>query len=408
MIKTLFTISLILILLLSCAPKIKREIVSEGPIIRVQLSTITNKDSILFTDSYTLQSEEAYYEFGRSNNHVYIRPLKDGLQIYNTNRNLVYRHHFPVILNPENENSHFIFKNNEYAGSIILTKASDSSLYLINRLPLEEYLKGVVPAEIFATKREYFEAVKAQAICARTYAINRLEENREKLFDIQSTIMDQVYTGFKNHKKLADQAINDTEGTIITHEGKAAVVYYHSTCGGKLESVQNVWPKQNEPYLQGGIDAVRDIFSCSASPHFRWLEQRSIDDLDNAFYKYFGKGFLRNQVTDTLRLNFNIQVLKRNSTGRIDEIEISYADTTVRLNNYNIRRFFAQPPAKYLRSNLFYFSQVNDSTLQIHGGGSGHGVGMCQFGALNMSERGFRYYHILNKYFPGTILAKKY
>jgi stage II sporulation protein D len=169
-----------------------------------------------------------------------------------------------------------------------------------------------------------------------------------------------------------------------------------------------VWPEKNFAYLQGGIDAVSDFFSCSSSPYFRWTEKRNIAQLDSAFFKQFNKGMLQKPIADTLNLKYAVNITKRNSSGRATEIEISSADTTIALSGYNIRRFFAESPAQYLRSNLFFISQADDSTLTLHGAGYGHGVGMCQFGALYMSQQGFRYYHILGKYFPGTKLSKMY
>ena len=89
-------------------------------------------------------------------------------------------------------------------------------------------------------------------------------------------------------------------------------------------------------------------------------------------------------------------------------MRIDYADTTVVLSGYEIRRFLSAPGKNYLRSNLFYLSQTDESSLTIYGAGYGHGVGMCQFGALYMARQGFQHYHILSKYFPQTKLFRKY
>ncbi len=266
----------------------------------------------------------------------------------------------------------------------------------------------MVPAEIPATKQDEFEAIKAQAICARTYALNSLESNSDSFYDVQATIADQVYDGFDRHTALADQAIEETRGVIITYNGQPATVYYHSTCGGRLESAVNVWPGSPIAYLEGGVDAVSDIYSCSVSPYFRWLHTRSFSELDSLFELQYQRGLLKNSVEDTLEINLDLQVVKRNSTGRVSELQITYADTTVTLSGYQIRHFFKDKNGRSLPSNLFYLTQPDDSTLTIHGGGFGHGVGMCQFGALHMARRGFMHYHIINKYFPGTKLVRKY
>jgi len=161
-------------------------------------------------------------------------------------------------------------------------------------------------------------------------------------------------------------------------------------------------------YLEGGNDAVSDIFSCSVSPYFRWLETRTFHELDSLFEQNYQKGRLKNPVKDTTELNIDIQVLKRNSSGRVSDLQINYADTTVLLSGYQIRHFFKDKAGRSLPSNLFYLTQTDDSTLTINGGGFGHGVGMCQFGALYMARHGFMHYHIISKYFPGTKLIRKY
>jgi stage II sporulation protein D len=393
---------------IACVPQIRETERGPGPEIRVLLATIDTRDTISFRGSYILQSEEAQYEFGQRNSDLTIQPLPDGLQLYNQNRNLLYRNAFPVILLPQQTDSRFRYHGREYAGAVYFQPAPGSGLYLINKLLLEEYLKGVVPAEIPANKEEDFEAIKAQAICARTYALRHLEDNRAKLYDVQSTVSDQVYAGFDRHTRLADQAIGETAGVIISYQGQPATVYYHSTCGGKLASAKNIFSGNDLPYLPGGTDAVGNTFSCSISPYFRWEQRRTFEELDDAFFKFYSKRRLGESVEDTLQLTCHLQITGRDSSGRVSGLSIDYADTTVVLNGYQIRRFLAPPGTTYLPSNLFYLSQSGDSTLVIHGAGYGHGVGLCQFGALFMSQRGFKHYHILSKYFPQTKLLRKY
>ena len=138
------------------------------------------------------------------------------------------------------------------------------------------------------------------------------------------------------------------------------------------------------------------------------METRSFVELDSLFEIKYDKGRLAIPVEDTTELHLNLQIAKRNSSGRVSDLEIAYGDTSVMLTGYEIRHFFKDKNGKSLPSNLFYLEQSNDSTLAIHGGGFGHGVGMCQYGALYMAQHGFMHYHIINKYFPGTKLVRKY
>jgi stage II sporulation protein D len=394
----------------ACTPLVKKPVQEStaGPYVRVLLSAIQAKDSLTFSGRYILYSEEARYEFGLKNNLLYILPLTNGIQLYNQNRNLLYKQHFPIILEPADATSSFIYKGKAYSGSIYFQPASENSVHLINNILLENYLSGVVPAEIPSTKKENFEAIKAQAICARTYALNRMEDMADALYDLKATIADQVYAGLDRQSALADQAISETHGLIITYNGQPATVYYHSTCGGRLESVVNVWSDTSAPYLEEGFDAVGDIFSCSVSPYFRWLETRSFTELDSLFELNYQKGLFTKPVQDTTELNLDFQILKRNSSGRVSDLQIANSDTTVILSGYEIRHFFKNKKGRSLPSNLFYLAQPDDSTLTIHGGGFGHGVGMCQFGSLYMAQHGFMHYHIINKYFPGTKLTRRY
>lgn len=393
---------------MACTPRASEPVRMPGPYIRVLLDTVSEKDSLFFEGGYALHSEEARYEFGKKNRRLFIQPLTNGVQLFNQNRNLLYKNHSPIILKPMTADSRFLYHGQSFAGSIFIQSVSENSVSIVNKVLLEEYLRGVVPAEIPSGRKSDYEAIKAQAIAARTYAIGRLESNKDKNYDLRATIADQVYAGTHKYMPFADQAIAETKGVVITYNGQPATIYYHSTCGGYLEAAENIWPETNFPYLAGGSDAVSDVYSCSASPYFRWLENRSIDHLDSLFSQQYNHSSLQQPVTDTTTVTLQIKILKRTSKGRVTELQIDYADTSVVLSGYKIRRFLADRNGKYLPSNLFYFSQPDDSTLTIHGGGYGHGVGMCQYGALNMARRGFKHYHILNKYFPGTKLDRKY
>jgi stage II sporulation protein D len=393
-----------------CFPQTKKVVPQPEPVIRVLLATLAENDSLFFRSLYVLRSEEAHYEFGERNQQLNIVPLKSGIQLYNQNRNLLYRNYFPIRLEPAAATGRFVFRGKEYSGTIMFAPAADAVLYLINELPLEEYLKGVLPAEINTIRTPYLEAMKAQAVCSRTYALKRIQsgETQNRPYDLESTVVDQVYTGFDRHTELADRAIAETRGICITYQGEIADIFYHSTCGGRLEPADRVWPAMNAPYLSGGIDAVSDTFSCSSSPFFRWRETRSLAQLDSSFYSNYGRSLLAAESTDTLYLQFDLRVKQRSSSGRVEQMEITYCDTTVELNSYEVRRFFAADQEPLLRSTLFFFTQPDDTTLEIHGAGYGHGVGMCQYGAMDMSAKSFRYYHIISKYFPGTTLVKKY
>ncbi len=156
--RILYSLVSLLVLIQACTPKVEQPVHRPGPQIRVLLATIDQKDTLQFTGPYILQSEEAHYEFGQKNKELYIQPLSDGLQLYNQNRNLLYRQSFPIILRPSSSASRFIFHGQEFSGTVYFQPASENGVYLINKLLLEEYLKGVVPSEIPANKQEDYRS----------------------------------------------------------------------------------------------------------------------------------------------------------------------------------------------------------------------------------------------------------
>lgn len=407
MFKLKLLILFFLLILISCMPRFKQSEETAAPTICVLLKQITTIDSITFNGVYNLQSEEACYEFGKKNKRIYIKALDNGFKIFNENRIFTFRDNESVLFFTDRSQSSFTCGGKSYSGGVILAGLSKGSVYIINKVDLETYLKGVVPAEMPGNKASRLNALKAQAICARTYALKRIEDNSKNKFDLYADTRDQVYGGLNLRKALSDKAVNQTHGTVIMYNDTLASVFYHSSCGGILEAAENVWQNISKPYLTSRQDALGDVFSCAGSPNFRWKEYRTIKQIDSLFSNQFKKSYLKQIVQDTTDLFLKVNVLERTSSGRVSKMNISYGDTTFTLTNYEIRRFFSKK-GKGLPSALFSISAKDDSVLVFDGAGFGHGVGLCQWGAINMSEKGFKYYHILNKYFRGTYLKKAY
>ncbi|MEJ2053889.1 MAG: SpoIID/LytB domain-containing protein [Calditrichaceae bacterium] len=380
-----------------------------APKIRVLLDTISRRDSIIFNSVYKLKAEEANYEFGKNNRRIYIEPLEKGYRIFNENRIFKFTKLDQVYFKADDKDGFFTFQGKRYKGDLEITLIPEPGLKIINRIDLENYLMSVVPAEMPSRKSEYYEALKAQAICARTYAMKKMKERKDKPFDVYDDHRDQVYGGLKSQSVLASNAVRETRGDVIMYNKELADVFYHSTSGGMLESAENVWPNFNQPYLKSRQDAIGQTFADENSPYFRWTDTLSIRDIDNIFKQHFNKSYLDQVVKDTTELVFETLVLDRTSSGRVAKMQVIFGDTSFTLEGYEIRNFFTPPQGRSLPSTLFTVSALSDSLLLIKGGGFGHGVGMSQFGAMNMSAKGFKYYDILvNKYFIGTYLKKAY
>jgi len=392
----------------ACQPYIVKPGSPDTPSIRVLLGEISTRDSIAFNGSYLLRAAEADYELGSNNSHLIISAIPNGFRLSNPNRIFTFRDGDQIRLSARSPSAVFHYKGRTYTDNVIIIKTSTSNIQLINRVDLEEYLKGVVPSEMPSGKEGYREALKAQAICARTYALKKMLDRKKDSFDVYADVWDQVYKGKGAEKTLASEAIQATSGDVLMYNDTLAAIYYHSTCGGLTESVQNVWPSASYPYMQSQKDIIGSEFACSVSPLFRWKRSFNLSELDSLFYLSYQKSFLNKEVSDTTLLQFKAHISERTKQGRVQKMEISYGDTSIVLNGYTIRRFFAKHNQGHLKSRFFSI-ESNDSSLVISGGGYGHGVGMCQWGALNMSEKGFKYYDILvNMYFKGTYLKKVY
>ena len=404
----LFFLFLVFLVVYSCQPNIINKKTDNAPVVRVLLAQISQKTPLSFHGTYVLYSEEAAYEFGSKNNSLNLSIIKNGFKLSNPNRIFTFRTQDIVRLSPKENASWFSLKNRTYRGGIVLSLNTDGKIDVVNTLSLEDYLKGVVPAEMPSGKPAYLEALKAQAVCARTYSLKKMLDRKKQTFDLYADVRDQEYGGRNFEKPLASEALNATRGDILMYHDTLATIFYHSTCGGLIEAVQNVWDSPKFPYMQPQKDILGSGFACNISPLFRWERKFNINEIDSLFNLHFSKSFLKNTVSDTTRLVFKSRVLSRTAQGRIQKMQIIFGDTSMVLKDYEIRRFFSKKNQGPLPS-LFFSLSSNDSTLFLNGGGSGHGVGMCQWGALNMSEQGFKYYDILvNKYFKGTYLKKVY
>jgi stage II sporulation protein D len=304
------------------------------------------------------------------------------------------------ISSKENSNR-IIFKGKAYRGSIKI-RANNGQLVFVNSLSLEDYLKGVIPLEMPAGKgNENYEALKAFAICARTYSINKMDENKQS-FDVYLDTRDQVYGGLNSEKEITNKAVDETRGEILSFNGKPAITFYSASCGGHTEDVKNVFNTTGDlPYLGGVKDG--DEPYCSITPGFNWEETYAEDQ----FISRLKNAGLINGSDFNLE---SIEVASRFESGRVNELRITLSsngdDKEVSIFGNNIRGVIRTSNNKgILRSTMFDIS-FEDGTVTIKGKGYGHGVGLCQWGCIDLSHEGWNYRSILNHYFPGTKIER--
>ncbi len=324
--------------------------------------------------------------------------------------------------------------NKSYRGSIKIIM-NNNSYYIVNHLLLEEYLYGVVPREIPSSSP--IEALKAQAIAARSYALNNLSRHIKDGYNLCDSTHCQVYGGYSAEKENTNIAVNVTKGIVLKYNDKIIDAVFHSSSGGYTESSENVWGNKT-PYLV----AVKDPFSLNA-PNSNWN------------ITFTNSVIVNNLRKDNINIQdlIDIQVLDRTESGRVKTIKVIASDKTVLLSgdkfrsimgNSNFKSTLFSIEKKYDTSRILKSSlskngieeidissgtvsiitkdgikSVDNSSINIlddkgqsdinidtHvasfsfvGKGYGHGVGMSQYGAIEMAKEGYSFDQILQFYY---------
>ncbi|RKY85317.1 hypothetical protein DRP98_03105, partial [candidate division KSB1 bacterium] len=295
-----------------------------------------------------------------------------------------------------------------YRGRFEIKLTNRHSLLVINTIDLESYLKGVVPAEIGVQDHIELEAMKAQAVAARTYALEKLEHSSpDSDYNLKASVADQVYKGVAGESSMGNRAVESTIGEVMTYKGNLIRAYYHSTCGGRTEFGENVW-EIHEPYLEGIADNFGDGDFCSISPHYRWIEIWDVDKLALELCSYLEDNHSPSRAVHLQSLT----VEERFPSGRVKKLKIILNDREYCLQGNRIRWALRRPDKTPLRSTLFKvrtFSKAGQiEAVMLIGAGNGHGVGMCQWGAIGMAQQGFSYKQILKHYYRGVKIERYY
>lgn len=291
-----------------------------------------------------------------------------------------------------------LLDDREYRGSFFVVPADGGGLTLVNTLDLEQYLLGVVPREIPSLE---FEAVKAQAVAARTYAVGHLGPREALGFDFHPTVADQVYGGASAEDAMASRAIAATTGEILVHEGRPIMAYYHSTCGGRTAAIDEVWNAAPQPYLKSVSDAEPGGgYYCDNSNRFRWTESWSEEQL----LETLGRTLVSGDDIDAVQ---DVRVVERTTSGRVETLRIEADGRTYEVHGDSTRRvLLTAEQHRLLNSSRFELDRDERDgrvvRLTAHGGGWGHGIGMCQMGAIGRAAAGQDYRRILTSYYRGA------
>ncbi|OGW63671.1 MAG: hypothetical protein A2638_02165 [Nitrospirae bacterium RIFCSPHIGHO2_01_FULL_66_17] len=287
----------------------------------------------------------------------------------------------------EGESAPLEVKGMVVRGALVII-ARDAGLLVVNDLDLEAYVKSVVPSEVPVTWP--FEALKAQAIVARTFALHKKGERGGQAFDVDATVQSQVYGGLGSEDLRASEAVDATAGIVVMHEGRLALTPYHSTSAGPTEDASEVWAI-DLPYLKG----VACPFDEDSSV-YRWERRLPFDAIESALRE---AGHAVGSIA-------TLTPLGRNRSGRVSAVRILHSEGELVLKGELLRRIIGYQRLPSMRFDVVDVEAGPRGGFDVHlrGGGWGHGVGLCQWGMKTLSERGWTADRIIDYYYPGTNL----
>ncbi len=270
--------------------------------------------------------------------------------------------------------------NNLTVAGRVTVKRQNGKLMAINELPLEDYVKGVVPSEMNANWHP--EALKAQALAARTYALFKVRQNGKKDFDVAASTKDQVYKGRTGADGPAGRAVDETRGQILVFQNEPIQAVFFSTAAGPTEDAMNVW-SLDLPYLKG-VECPFDM----NSPYFQWRTDVWLPLLEQRLRE---EGFPVGVIA-------SLSPAEYTKAGRVSTVRILHSDGELRVKGEDLRRVVGYT---VLAGTQFDFDVVG-LQVQFTGRGAGHGVGLCQWGAKELAEKGYSAEAIVRYYYPGA------
>jgi stage II sporulation protein D len=278
-----------------------------------------------------------------------------------------------LMIEPENDGYVWI-GDRWYRGRTRLLRQGQG-VTAVNMIDLEQYLYSVVGAE--AIPSWPLEALKTQAVAARTYAIYKSNTSGNRFYDLDTTTRTQVYKGLESEFTTTHDAVNATTGQIMTYNGKAILAVFHSSSGGHTENVEDVW-SSTLPYLRGVVDYDQ------VAPVFQWSKTFSASELGRLIG---GVGRVRSLAPQRVTPH-----------GRIIRLRVMGDRGSKMVSDDQLRQVLD------LRSTLFTVAE-NNNTFEIDGRGFGHGIGLSQWGAFSLAEQGMTYDRILTHYYQNANLT---
>jgi len=384
------------------------------PIVRVKLLETKDElqvspDGSFVIKCYTQKDKQRDSEYF-SSTRIWLKANQDGITWGANESDGLEKNLQKAVIEPRGKNQWFYLNNKRYRGILEVNYSpQDTAALALNVIYIEDYLKGVLPAEIGNWSEKELEALKSQAIAARTYALYSLGGSKENGYDLESTVADQLYSGADYEDQLDNLAIKKTQGMVLSYAGKLIKAHYHANCGGWTENIEEVWNKPPEPYLF----SLGDDGFCSWAKNATWQESWSREELEEIVSTYI-KAYQEVPQGGIGKI-LDLQVQKRSPSGRVSLLELRTDKGVFILEKDNVRWVLRREklPHSILPSTFFDIELIRDPDGELEkiifrGSGNGHGVGMCQTGALGRARAGHTYKAILSYYYRGAKVVKIY
>lgn len=277
-----------------------------------------------------------------------------------------------------------IMVNGQPYRGFVEVHGSGQRLLVVNVVALEDYLHGVVRGEV--PPDWPLEALKAQAIVARTYAVYRLRESAKALWHLKATVESQVYRGVAAEDPRTSSAVDQTRGLVLARDGQPIPAFYHADSGGHTEDAVAVFPRAAGPHALVGVEDPHSI----SSPYFVWHQVLPLESVRRALAS---AGYDGGPIV-------GLEPMELSRTGRIQSLRVRTANGSFTLEGKRFRELLGYDVVRSTR----FTATVEGSVARFIGRGWGHGVGLPQWGAKGMADLAYHAPEILRFYFPAAEL----
>lgn len=394
--------ALFLLALAGCAtapPRIER--LAGPPVVRVR---IASGDSVRIggDEPFTITDGNRGKEVQRGEWSIYSGP--PALVITDEKGLNIKEPGLPVWIYAVSETGKVTVNGKPFRGTVEVRQDTLGQLLVLNETDMESYLRGVVPSEIGNLDPSLLEAMKVQAIAARTYAVVKLKDTgrARRAYDLESTEADQVYRGVSVETPPGDRAVKETCGQVVTFKGTPVQAYYCACCGGHTAGLEESWEGAPQNYLK----SVKDPY-CRGAKNFTWERTFSRDQVQMMLDAFLSDSLPGGWKGNPGRWQ-SLRVMKRGPSGRVLKLLVTTDQGSYIIDKDRIRWAFADPVTKNILPSTLFTIQTSQDSVIFSGNGSGHGVGLCQIGAIEMARKGKSMKDILRFYYKGIAIGRIY